>query len=379
MNIIIAGDFAPKDRLLKQVHLGKYSDIFPDELVRIVRSADYSIVNLECPIVDSTFSKITKCGPNLGCSKDIVEAISFVGFRGVTLANNHILDFGKEGVNNTIKQINTFGINTVGAGESFTDAEKILYITNKKIIAIINCCEHEFSIATHNSAGANPLNPIRQYYIIQEARKKADYVIVIVHGGHEHYNLPSPRMKECYRFFVDSGADAVINHHQHCYSGYEIYNDKPIFYGLGNFCFDWDGIRDKKWSNGYLLELNLNDIISFKIYPYCQYEKEATIKMLAEDEFNDQIKELNQIISDPGMLHDEMNNYCQNVSKEIAMFIEPIQNKYINSAQSRNLFPMFLSKKFLIKLYNVVNCESLRDRLLFFLYERINYLSRDKK
>lgn len=43
-------------------------------------------------------------------------------------------------------------------------------------------------------------------------------------------------MQEIYRFFVDIGADAVINHHQHCYSGYEVYKEKPIFYGLGNFC-----------------------------------------------------------------------------------------------------------------------------------------------
>ena len=88
-------------------------------------------------------------------------------------------------------------------------------------LAIINCCEHEFSIADDDSAGANPLNPIQQYYKIKEARLNADYVLVIVHGGHEMYQLPSLRMVDTYRFFIDAGADAVVNHHQHCFSGYE--------------------------------------------------------------------------------------------------------------------------------------------------------------
>jgi poly-gamma-glutamate synthesis protein (capsule biosynthesis protein) len=46
-------------------------------------------------------------------------------------------------------------------------------------------------------------------------------------------------MVETYRFFIEAGADAVVNHHQHCICGYEVYKGKPIFYGLGNFCFDW--------------------------------------------------------------------------------------------------------------------------------------------
>lgn len=52
-----------------------------------------------------------------------------------------------------------------------------------------------------------------------------------MHGGHEHYQLPSLRMQETYRFFIDAGADVVVNHHQHCFSGYEIYNNKYIFMG----------------------------------------------------------------------------------------------------------------------------------------------------
>ena len=59
---------------------------------------------------------------------------------------------------------------------------------------------------------------------------------MIVHGGHECYNLPSPRMQKQYLFYADQGADIVVGHHTHCISGYEVYKGVPIYYSLGNFC-----------------------------------------------------------------------------------------------------------------------------------------------
>ena len=58
---------------------------------------------------------------------------------------------------------------------------------------------------------------------IKNAKEKADYVFVIVHGGHEHYSLPSPKMQKQYRFYVEQGADIVIGHHTHCINGNEVY------------------------------------------------------------------------------------------------------------------------------------------------------------
>ena len=102
-----------------------------------------------------------------------------------------------------------------------------------------------------------PLIRSAVFYAIEEAKKKADFVVVIAHGGHEHYNLPSPRMKKWYRFFVDAGAHAVVGHHTHIISGYEVYKDAPIFYSLGNFCFDWEGLRNMEWNNGMLVEVKI--------------------------------------------------------------------------------------------------------------------------
>ena len=260
MKVLVAGDLAPVERLEEKILLRKFSEIFPDNLRRIIKSADYSFVNFECPIIEDGYQPIPKCGPNLSCIPESAEAIRYAGFTSVTMANNHILDFGANGLYKTVECCKNNDLHIVGVGKNLEDANKVLYLEKDgKRLAVINCCEHEFSIATDTAAGANPLNPIRQFYAIQEAKGKADYVLVIVHGGHEHYQLPSPRMQETYRFFIDAGADAVINHHQHCYSGYEIYHHKPIFYGIGNFCFDENGQRECFWNEGYMVKLKFEN------------------------------------------------------------------------------------------------------------------------
>ena len=132
---------------------------------------------------------------------------------------------------------------TVGAGDNLQQASKPLYIKIKnKTIAILNFAEQEFSVAGKNTAGANPLNIIDNYHSIQDAKQQADILLVIVHGGHEGYPLPSPRMVQTYRFFAEIGASVVVGHHTHCASGFEVYHGVPIFYSLGNFIFDYNSV-----------------------------------------------------------------------------------------------------------------------------------------
>lgn len=377
MKVVIAGDFAPRARLAEQVEKRLFQEIFPEKLVNLIKSVDYSLVNFESPIIDSSFKPIKKCGPNLGCAIDAADAIKYAGFTAVTMANNHILDYGTDGLYKSIDCCKNLGIDVVGVGKNLYEAERILYVDKAgKKLAIINCCEHEFSIATDTTAGANPLNPIRQYYCIQEAKKNADYVLVIVHGGHEHYQLPSPRMQETYRFFVDAGADAIVNHHQHCYSGFEIYNGKPIFYGLGNFCFDWAVTLSKKWTEGYLVEIDFDADITFIIHPYCQYGDEATINLLEEDSFNEPINNLNEIISNPDLLKKKSLDYYHRSKDTIATFLEPIRNRYIRGLQNRGLFPKLMNKEWLPVLSNVVMCEAHKDKLNYYLQSEMDKLNK---
>lgn len=365
MKILIAGDFAPRYRLAKQVEKRDFQEIFPDDLVGIIKSADYSLVNFESPIIDKGFKPIKKCGPNLGCTVDAADAIKYAGFAAVTMANNHILDYGTDGLDKSIECCRNSGLDIVGAGKNLQEAERTLYIEKAgKTLAIINCCEHEFSIATETSGGANPLNPIRQYYAIQKAKKKADHVLVIIHGGHEHYQLPSPRMQETYRFFVDAGADAVVNHHQHCYSGYEIYNGKPIFYGLGNFCFDYNGTPTQKWTEGYMVEIDFDKDITFKTHPYCQYGDQPSVVLLDENHFDKNIDALNKVIKDEMSLNNRIEEYYENCTNNLECVFLPLRNRLLNYIW-RKIYPKIISDKTCITILAHLQCESHIPKILY--------------
>ena len=367
MKILVAGDFCPIKRVKPIVENGDYHSIFC-ELESIIKSADYSIVNYECPAVLGDYPPIKKCGPNLSSSPKGIEAIKYAGFDIdiATLANNHILDFGDQGLMDTVNLCSQYNIDTVGVGKNLEDASKILYKRKDgETIAIINCCEHEFSIAGDDSAGANPLNPIQQYYKIKEAKQNADYVLVIVHGGHEMYQLPSLRMVDTYRFFIDAGADAVVNHHQHCFSGYEFYKGKPIVYGLGNFCFD-SSYRNSIWNEGYLAVIDFQvENIYIKIIPYIQNSDNVGIYSIKDQtSFNDRIHELNQIIADRQKLQEEQKTYYSLSKDGIKLRFEPYTNRIMKGLRSRNLIPSFLSEKKQVEMLNMVDCESHRDKLL---------------
>ena len=378
MEVLVAGDFLPHHRVKEILRDEQYSIVFPKQLVSIVRAVDFSFVNLECPIIDKGYSPIIKCGRNFGCTSHVLSALRYLGFTGVTLANNHILDYGEDGVKNTINHCTLAGMTYTGAGMNANEASKTLYVRkDNQTLAIINCCEQEFSIASDRKAGANHLNPVRQYYAIKEAKHNADYVVVIAHGGHEHFQLPSLRMQELYRFFIDSGADVVINHHQHCFSGYEVYNEKPIFYGIGNFCFDMPSDKSSMWNFGYLVQLSLDKEISFNIYPFSQCVNDPTVEILDKSAFDDEIARLNSIILDKSRLKEELDIYYKDTRKYIAGFIEPISNRLIKAAQKRKLLPSLVSKGNIPSIYNAISCESHRDRLLYYLQSELNKMSKE--
>lgn len=370
MNILIAGDYCDNHRVSKVLQQGNYYLLF-NQVNEKVKESDISIVNFEFPVVLHEGKPILKCGPNLKGQKSAVDAIRYAGFNVCTLANNHILDQGNQCCLDTVRLLEEAGLKTVGAGGNLEEASSILYMARgEETVAIINCCEHEFSIATQTSAGANPLNLIQQYYKIREAKEEADYVIVIVHGGHEHYQLPSPRMKETYRFFVDVGADTVINHHQHCYSGYEVYKEKPIFYGLGNFLFDWKGKVNSIWNEGYMVSLNFNKgkKNSFVLLPYIQCSDTPSVRLMDKNEeisFYRRISELNSIIDDDKLLKEAHEKWMEKSIKGSTLIFQPYSGRIASALYTRNLLPPFMNKVKKYRIINKINCEAHLDKLRY--------------
>ena len=368
MKVFIAGDYCPAGRVEHYFKRADYASAFGDAQ-SIIKESDYSIVNFECPVVSRQQTPIEKLGPNLKCSPEGVEALQWAGFKCVTLANNHFFDYGPDGVKETLETVASYGMDHVGGGMNLGEASSILYQEiNGKTLAVINCCEHEFSIATDQTAGSNPLNPVRQYYAIREARHHADYVLVIVHGGHEHFQLPSLRMVETYRFFVDAGADAVVNHHQHCFSGYETWHGKPIFYGLGNFCFDNPLKRSGIWTEGYCVTIEFTDHNpTFILHPYRQCTNDSIIELLDQNAFEDKLEDLNAIIATPVSLQTALEEYYASSSKYYGNIFEPFYNRIYLAIRHRGWLPSFINKKRKVAASNFVKCEAHRDKLIWWL------------
>ena len=117
----------------------------------------------------------------------------------------------------------------------------------------------------------------------------------------------------------------------------------------------------------WFVELEFEKEIIFRLYPYCQYGKEATINLLDENSFDETIKKLNEIISNPESLKKSSLDYYDSSKDEIATFLEPIRNRYIRGLQNRGLFPKLMNNKWLPELSNVVMCEAHKDKLNYYL------------
>lgn len=369
IDLIIAGDFVfPSDAssIIESSYESRFGDV-----KHVINNCDYSIVNLESPIINNSPSPINKFGPNLYAPSKSLGLIKFLGFKGVTLANNHFFDQGDKGVFDTIAECHKNSIEYFGAGINRKDAAQTRYIRVKdKRIAIINCCEIEFSIASDKHGGSNPLNPIAQFYDIMEAKKNADFVIIIVHGGIEHFQYPTLKMHETYRFFIDAGATAVINHHQHCFSGFEIYNEAPIVYGLGNFFFPRTLYSNTYWNIGYMVRLILDETIGLEVIPYNQCSGDFNIRILKGDqkrEFDLQLDRLNSIIIDRKALEQTNYDYMTKDTHSYDWIFQPYDNKYLKILATKGLFPKLLSKRKRDEVMSLINCQSHFERFNFYL------------
>jgi poly-gamma-glutamate synthesis protein (capsule biosynthesis protein) len=191
------------------------------------------VFNLEC-LLTGKVSPIDKTGPCLKAPPAAVEFTKRLGFSVATLANNHILYQGADGLMETIRHCREAGLETVGAGKNLEDAGRVLKLKIKGYsIVILNYCEREFSIAGPESPGANPFDLINCLNDLEAIRKNSDLIVLVIHGGIEHYHLPSPERRHTYRFLAEQiGVSAIISHHTHCPSAYEKWKGVPIFYGL---------------------------------------------------------------------------------------------------------------------------------------------------
>jgi poly-gamma-glutamate capsule biosynthesis protein CapA/YwtB (metallophosphatase superfamily) len=366
IKILFTGDFCPHNRIEALSKQANYAAVFND-FIDTFQGNDLNVTDVECPLTES-IQRIPKSGPYQVAAPHTIGILKFAHIGLAGMANNHIMDCGATGALDTIQLCQDAGIATVGIGRTAAEKRKpFSTIIKGKKIAILNFAENEFIESPGGEVAANGLHLVNNYYDISAAKKTHDFVVLLVHGGNEFYHLPSPRIKETYRFFIDIGADAVISNHTHCFSGYEVYHGKPIFYSLGNFIYDWPERMHTDWNIGFAVRLKLTDRIDFDIIPLKQNNEVPGVFHLNEMEkkkFTEKLNQLSVIISDDTKLKEAFDHYCISVQKMYDSFIEPYFGKNIASLRARGLFPKLMKKRKKLLLLNLSRCEAHRDVLL---------------
>lgn len=378
-DILVCGDFyvGPHagGRLDDVIDQKRYSQLFGD-LFEELKSASLSIINLEGPILESGIPSL-KTGPAISMKPTILNALIEANINLVALANNHIMDFGFKGISETLKSLNHFQINYVGAGLNKNEISKpFISSVGSKKVAVLNVCEHEWISDFHSEAGANGIDLIELHRQIQESNKNADFTFVIYHGGLEYHPLPTPQIKKVFRFMIDAGASVVLGHHTHTFSGYEVYKGCPIFYSLGNFIFDSN--RESKggnWNKGISIGFNIiDDKLEFDIIPFIQNDKDVGLKKMNEIELADfevKMQSYNTAINDDVLLNYEYDQFASKRQLQYMSFINPYEGK-ISSLYKKGLLPSVFSKNKILLLLNLLRCESHKELLERILNLEIN-------
>ena len=220
---------------------------YPFALARdTLSTADITIANLESALGDVGTPE--NKGYTFRAPTEAVETLSLAGFDVLSLANNHAMDFGAEGLLQAIQLLEARGINTVGAGADEVAAHRpVIFEMNEIKLAFLAYMDVpvEFRgfdarawIASENRAGIDWAEPNRIRTDVAAALTQADFVVVILHSGYENVIQPSPPQIAAAHAAVEAGAVLVIGHHAHVLQPIEIFRDGVIVYGLGNFAFE---------------------------------------------------------------------------------------------------------------------------------------------
>ena len=356
--------------------------------LKIIEGSDIAIYNQEHPVSFSDEVYTTKKhGTTDGCFSSALKPIIEAGFNYVSLGNNHIFNKGVSGLNDTIDFFKQHNIKTFGAGRNILEAKRILYVTHKDIkTAFLNFSENEYNTATRYHGGANPLNIIDNVNQIKEAKSNADFVFVIIHGGLEYCPYPTPRMVKHLRYYVDNGASAIICHHAHIVSGYEVYKDCPIFYGIGNFIpakFVKQFRLDHEASKSFPIQFEVNNNkLSFQGYPlFFSYDKYCLeyLKGNELENFNKRQKEINELLLNENKLKEKIYNEYLSIERRSYYFTLFTRSNYFLFKVFRKLRLLSIYHRYIFwkmrlnkknsALWNLFRCETHND-VLDLIYEK---------
>lgn len=366
MHIIIAGDLVPTKSNIELFKNGESNKLLGDELFSLWSSVDIKIINLESPITDQ-IKPISKKGPALSIPTEALTGIVSLKPSLLNLANNHILDQSFEGLYNTMEILKDSKIPFVGAGKNTDQSSKPYIIESESMkLGVYSCSESEFSIATSTQPGANPFDPFESLDHIKDLKSKCDYVIVLYHGGKEHYRYPSPYLQKVCRKIVEKGADLVVCQHSHCVGAYEIYNNSTIVYGQGNFIFN--KYDNEFWNNSILVDIKIEKGFKVDYIPIVATGKGIRLaKDNKKKEILHSFHERSAKIRDKDFIEKNYEEFAkENIDNYIRKFLD--FGKWKSRIDRKILKGYLLNKKinkeYLLAVENYIECEAHRELLL---------------
>lgn len=249
----------------------KIYGVLSEDIVDYMNNTNLMIINNEFCFSDRGTPMANKTYTFRGTPSN-VSIYNEIGVDMVTLANNHVYDFGQYAFLDTLDTLNKADMPYIGAGRNIEEAKKAYYfVINGYKIAFLNASRAEKYILTPEATESTPgvfraydPNPLAER--IKEEKENSDYVVALLHWGREDsHELEDVILKDA-KLYVDSGADLVVGTHAHVLEGMEYYKDKLIAYNLGDFLFshvsDYTGILT--------LNLSYDGDMSYKFIPAYQ-------------------------------------------------------------------------------------------------------------
>lgn len=302
IRLTFAGDILLDGFVGEQI--ARYGVKFPFvKVAPVLQKADMAFANLETPVsvrgepADKTFAFRSKPAA--------LEGLSFAGIDGVTLANNHILDYGQTAMLDTLIHLDKYKLGHTGAGKNAEDAFKPYTKTVKgKRIAILGASRvlsgPSWHAGKNNPGAASAYTPEPLLSAIKKSAKDNDYTIVYLHWNQEFKDYPEESSRKLAKQMIDSGADIILGAHSHCLMGIEYYKHKPIYYSLGNFVFNRSTRGGDKTLHSMLVDFTISGAeIKSRITPVKiiggqpnfmnEAYNQATIKRMNELSFNAKI------------------------------------------------------------------------------------------
>lgn len=370
MKIFIAGDLVPTISNVEKFKKSNFIDELGEDFKNIWLDSDFRLFNLECPLGEN-LTPTEKSGPNLLASSITINGIRSLKPDLICLSNNHILDYGIDGLENTLNILSEEKISSIGIIDNSDEVAETYYIEKDNIkVGIYNVCENEFSVATKTSKGANSMRDLKAYKEIHDAKQQCDYLIVIYHGGKEFYRYPSPELKRVCENFVDFGADIVITQHSHCIGALEEYNNSKILYGQGNFIFDCKD--DEYWNTSLIVELNIDiNGITMNYIPIERYNN--LIKISEDEEILKEFETRSSKLNDDEFLEENYKNFAMGKLNEYLHISNGVRfyNRILNRLFKRKYFIKRYDLKDCLAILNIIECEAHRELFIKGLKERI--------